>query len=79
MRKIDIDIHEINIDWGRPQYVVDNDGDMIIITTGNHIGGQFEGMVLPCDEYPDGQFDNTWSKSCFKPLNTPVTVILSND
>ncbi len=69
---------EQEIDWSVPQWVIDFSGEIIILTTGTFTKSYFEGMCLPCENYPKGCFSDGWGKKHFKPLTEPLTIIIEN-
>lgn len=58
---------EVNkvIDWSKPQWVISED-EVIILTSGKNSKYSFSGFCLPCNDYPNGEFSNTWNKEYFK-------------
>ena len=72
---------EVNkvIDWSKPQWVISEDG-IIILTSGKHSKNGFAGFCLPCNDYPNGEFSHTWSKDFFKLiLAEGLTIHIQND
>ena len=72
---------EVNeeIDWSKPQWVISEDG-IIILTSGRHSVDYFKGHCLPCNDYPNGEFSDTWNKSYFKPIPSDgLTIHIQND
>jgi hypothetical protein len=53
------------IDWSTPQWVILNP-DIIVFTNGEHGDKLFEGTVLPCKDYPNGEFSKLWGKINFQ-------------
>lgn len=74
---------EVNeeIDWSKPQWVVDKDDELLVFTNGTHDGSDFEGIALPCiPDYPTGKVFSYWSKVLFKPIpKEGLTIHIQND
>ena len=77
MKKVTIPTNE-GIDWSKPQWVIDQESNMAILTNGQHEGSKFEGTCLPCSSCPNGEFAKDWTKSYYKPLTTDIPFIISN-
>lgn len=71
---------EQSINWSEPMWVKSKiDGDIVIVlTTGEHNGGAFTGIALPCSDLPDGLYSEIWYKEFFTPLTEPITIEISN-
>jgi hypothetical protein len=60
------------INWNNPQLVIHN--NTIIQTSGDHDGGDFEGMVITSPTYTAFSCSKIWDKSVFKPFMGTVTL-----
>lgn len=67
------------INWDKPQWVqCITHPHIIVLAHGSHSGRNFVGTALPCKEYPNGSYDNEWSKRAFVVLETDVNFVISN-
>ena len=74
---------EVNeeIDWSKPQWVIDETDELVLFTNGKHSEDDFEGTCLPYKgRYEIGVFSKTWSKVYFKPIpKEGLTIHIQND
>lgn len=67
-------------DWDTPQWVQNTqDKEIIVLTTGEHSGTEFEGMCLPCERYANGGYSTSYKKEFFSRLEGVVPFEISND
>jgi hypothetical protein len=67
-------------DWDIPQWVQSiEEKDIVILTTGEHGGTEFEGTCLPCGRHKDGGYSTTWLKAFYARLEGVVPFEISND
>lgn len=66
------------INWDLAQWLISKDKKFIILTTGNHENGSFEGTCLPCHIHPKGHFHDVWGKEHFEPLLQDLTIVIGN-
>lgn len=78
MKKVTIPTEIKGIDWSKPQWVIDQESNMAILTNGQHEGGKFEGTCLPCSCCLNGKFAKDWTKSYYKPLTFDIPFTISN-
>ena len=63
------------IDWGKVMLVKSNDTGTVILTTGDHDGHYFCGVVLGnSNKLNIGHYNSLFSKSRFTPLPLPQTI-----
>lgn len=73
--KIQIKNEEVKkVNWDTIQIVTCQEDDTIVLTTGVHELTTFEGIALPSDENPVGEFSRWWSKSAFVAFNGTITL-----
>lgn len=67
------------IDWSKQQLVKYRHSNKIIISTGTHEGGDFEGVVIDSDGFHAvGYIYKKWDKTMFTPLTEPITITFEN-
>jgi hypothetical protein len=66
------------IDWSKPQWVIGPAGEVVLISGIDKSTGMFDGTVLPCDKYPNGDYRTDWIKSSFKLLTYDIPFTISN-
>lgn len=76
MRKIHIKQDDIN--WDEPMWVVNIAHRGVCLTTGFHTGESFQGTILPCEIWPNGETRNDWDKRQFIPLKGSHKIKISN-
>ena len=70
----------LDINWDKPQWMIYKDGNILVLTTGDHKEGEFEGTALPYHTHPDGLFAECWVKMNFQPIpEEGLTIKISND
>jgi hypothetical protein len=78
-------INENEIDWNKQQLVISKTNNDIILTTGEHSGEIFSGVIIPSSESKHKpQFDEHWDKRSFvlfyyskNPMQTVNKIIMS--
>lgn len=63
-----------SINWSLIQIYVCTEDDTYVLSTGIHDASTFEGIALPNEENPAGEFSRLWSKSAFKLFDGSVTM-----
>lgn len=81
MKKLEIkqDTIHSEIDWGKPQWVINETQTLVILTTGQHDGIMFSGTVMPCHDYPNGEYGEDWYKHIFIPITFDIQFTISNE
>ena len=77
--KIETEQKQAEIDWDEPQYMINQDRDLLLHSTGQHSADTFEALyVSGCVAHKQV---SSWKKSRFRPLakGEIVTVQFSND
>jgi hypothetical protein len=59
------------------QYIKDN--SIVVLTTGFVGSLTFKGTAMPCEEYPNGEYRDNWSKGVFQPLVGEIQFTISNE
>lgn len=67
-----------SINWAKPQWFINTNRDKIVLSNGNHGGGVFSGICLPCSTWIDGNYSDAWDKSSFTPLTKDLTITIGN-
>lgn len=65
------------IDWGKPQYLISKDGQ-IILSTGDYSKTTFSGVAIVHPACGTGDYSSDWAKCAFTPITTPITIEISN-
>jgi hypothetical protein len=66
-------INENEIDWSKQQLVISKENNDIILTTGDHSGENFSGIIIPSSTSSHKpHFDNCWNKGSFVLFNKPI-------
>lgn len=81
MKKLELKpTQPVEIDWSKPQWVQSIAfPNRIVLTTGVHKKISFSGTIMPCDDYPIGEYTNDWAKDNFQVLEGEITFIISNN
>ena len=68
------------IDWDKPQLLVNDTTGVIVLSNGEHKENSFSGIVLvKAASYRDvGFYNQIWAKHNFQPINPNQQVILQN-
>jgi hypothetical protein len=67
-------INENEIDWNKQQLVISKTNHDIILTTGDHSGENFSGVIIPSSTSSHKpHFDNCWDKRSFVLFKKSIT------
>ena len=69
---------EKTIDWSNPM-VVKSESGTLVLTTGEHSDTSFTGQVINSDRHPIGEYNSSWNKDSFTPIEEPITITFTND
>ena len=67
-------INENEIDWNKQQLVISKEDNDIILTTGDHRGENFSGVIIPSSTSSHKpHFDECWNKGSFVLFRKSIT------
>ena len=73
-----VEPQEKKIDWSQPMWLTTKDGE-IVLSNGEHNAIDFTGVCVRGTVNKVGDYSDEWSKQCFTPITSPITITISNE